>query len=406
MYDTDAAVASATPQLGHVRLHGALCVQRGTPMCQSYVSPDLLDRQGIFDVHDPESDTGYQRVLVTARIKQTADYYEHGGRLPNPLLLNIRDEDFASVTVAVDGGNQAHAAYEQAIEDGTNWSGSGYIEFSPDLSLWIYDGQHRTAGLRRLLEREAGFDDFPAPVSITLGLDTQAEMTEFYEVNTNAKNVSTNLAFTLLSKMAEEDPALREALEGAGKDWITRGQDVMKELEGLNGPWKGRFQPANTRKRRGDGVVMPMPMFVRSIKPVLDMPLLRTADPLTIANIINAYWLGIAEVLPEPFEDAEAFVIQKGQGTVALHRVLPQVVEVIRSQGGKLGNPQAYAEVMASLPALTGTTVINGEQVQVDGSEFWRGGGVASGFSGDAGRRRLAMLIQSLIPQAAETIQL
>ncbi|MDR2987143.1 MAG: DUF1214 domain-containing protein [Nocardiopsaceae bacterium] len=32
-----------------------------------------------------------------------------------------------------------------------------------------------------------------------------------------------------------------------------------------------------------------MPQFVRSIKPVLDMPLLRTADPLTIANIINAY---------------------------------------------------------------------------------------------------------------------
>ncbi|MGH3184430.1 MAG: DNA sulfur modification protein DndB, partial [Streptosporangiaceae bacterium] len=292
--------------------------------------------------------------------------------------------------VAVDGGDEAQAEYEQAIEDRANWIGSGFIEFSRALPLWVYDGQHRRAGLERFLEREAGFDDFPAPVSLTLGLDTQAEMTEFYEVNTNAKNVSTNLAFTLLSKMAEEDPELQEALAGADRDWIIRGQAVMKELEGLIGPWRGRFQPANTRKRKGDGVVMPMPQFVRSLKPVLDMPLLKRADPLTIANVINAYWLGIAQVLPEPFEgDPEEFVIQKGQGTVALHKVLPQVVEVVRSNGGKLGEPKFYAEVMAELPALTGNAVIDGQQVPVDGAEFWRVGSVASGFSGDAGRRRL-----------------
>ncbi|MGH3902971.1 MAG: DGQHR domain-containing protein [Pseudonocardiaceae bacterium] len=330
-----------------------------------------------------------------------------GGKMPNPLLINIRQDDFNRVQVVVDGGDAAQAEYEQAVQDETNWIGSGYIEFSADLTLWIYDGQHRRAGLERLLERDAGFDDFPAPVSLTLGLDTQAEMKEFYEVNTNAKNVSTNLAFTLLSKMAEEDPDLREALAGADKDWITRGQAVMKELEGLIGPWKGRFQLANTRKRKGDGVIMPMQQFVRSLKPVLDMPLLKRADPLTIANVINAYWLGIAQVLPELFEgNPEEFVIQKGQGTVALHKVLPQVVEVIRSKGGKLGEPKFYAELMAELPTLSGAAVIDGQQITVDGAEYWRVGSVASGFSGDAGRRRLGLLIQSLLPRPSDTIDL
>lgn len=390
-----------------VRLYGALCVQRGTPMLQSYADPVLLAQHGKVDIHDPVADTGYQRTLVTARIKQTADYYERGGRMPNPLLINIREDDFSRVRVVVDGDGSAQAGYERAVQEGGNWVGSGYIEFSADLPLWIYDGQHRRAGLERLLERDAGFDDFPAPVSLTLGLDTQAEMTEFYEVNTNAKNVSTNLAFTLLSKMAEEDPELREALVGADKDWITRGQAVMKELEGLAGPWKGRFQKANTRKRKGDGVIMPMQQFVRSLKPVLDMPLLKRADPLTIANMINAYWLGIAQVLPEPFEDdPEDFVIQKGQGTVALHKVLPQVVEVIRSRGGKLGEPQAYAEVLTDLPALNGPAVFDGQQIMVDGADYWRVGSVASGFSGDAGRRRLALLIQSLLPRPSDTIEL
>lgn len=390
-----------------VQLRGALCVQRGTPMLQSYADPRLLSGQGQVDIHDPEGDTGYQRTLVTARIKQTAEYYEKGGRMPNPILINIRQDDFNRVRVVVDGGKQAQGEYERAVEEEDNWIGSGYIEFDASLHLWIYDGQHRRAGLQRLLERDAGFDDFPAPVSLTLGLDTQEEMKEFYEVNTNAKSVSTNLAFTLLSKMAEDDPELREALEGADRDWITRGQAVMAELEGLVGPWKGRFQKANTRKRRGDGVIMPMQQFVRSLKPVLDMPLLKRADPLTIANVINAYWLGIATVLPEPFAgDPEDFVIQKGQGTVALHRVLPQVVEVIRSRGGKLGEPKAYAEVMADLPALNGPIVVDGQQSTVDGSEYWRVGSVASGFSGDAGRRRLALLIQTLLPRPSDTIEL
>lgn len=145
----------------------------------------------------------------------------------------------------------------------------------------------------------------------------------------------------------------------------------------------------------------------RSLKPVLDMPRLKRADPLTIANVINAYWLGIAQVLPEPSDgDPEEFVIQKGQGTVTLHKVLPQVVEVIRSNGGKLGEPKCYAEVMAELPALSGNAVIDGQQIPVDGAEFRRVGSVASGFSGDAGRRRLGLLIQTLLPRPSDTIEL
>lgn len=324
----------------------------------------------------------------------------------NPILINIREEDFGGVQVVVTGPPEAQAQFEQAIDDDSNWIGSGYIEFSTDLSLWIYDGQHRQAGLERLLEREVGYEEFPVPVSVTLGLDTRAETKEFYEVNTNAKSVRTDLALTLLNKMAEDDPELRDFLAGANKDWITKGQEVMKALEGLQGPWKGRFQPANKRKRKGDGVVMPMPQFVRSLRPVLDMPLLKRADALTVANVINAYWLGIAKVLPEPFDDPESFVIQKGPGTIALHRVLPQVVEVLRSQGRKLGEPEGYAEVMASLPGLNGTTVIDGQQVTMDGAEFWRVGSVATGFSGDAGRRRLALLIQSLLSKPSDSIEL
>jgi hypothetical protein len=48
----------------------------------------------------------------------------------------------------------------------------------------------------------------------------------------------------------------------------------------------------------------------------------------------------------------------------------------------------------------------DGETVTRTGAEFWRVGSVASAFGGDAGRRRLGLLIQTKIPIPADTITL
>jgi hypothetical protein len=44
--------------------------------------------------------------------------------------------------------------------------------------------------------------------------------------------------------------------------------------------------------------------------------------------------------------------------------------------------------------------------VPVRGADFWRSGseGVASQFSGDAGRKRLSVLIRQLMPRPAEEL--
>ena len=98
------------------------------------------------------------------------------------------------------------------------------------------------------------------------------------------------------------------------------------------------------------------------------MPLLKRAEPSQVATIINAYWLGIAAVLPEPFATSASpadWVIQKGPGATALHSILPQVIETIRAKGQPLGDPSAYAEVLENLPTLTGDTVTeDGQFVQ------------------------------------------
>ncbi len=98
------------------------------------------------------------------------------------------------------------------------------------------------------------------------------------------------------------------------------------------------------------------------------------------------------------------YAIQKGQGTIALHRVLPQVIEVVRAQGQSLADPKAYAEVMKDLPQLNGEIITEDGPVPVRGANYWLSGpfGVASQFSGDAGRKRLSVHIRALLPRPAE----
>jgi DGQHR domain-containing protein len=392
---------------GTIRLEGTVVVQHGQALLLTAMRADELGRHKRVDVYDPTTKAGYQRMAQTARVNSAARYYgDKGGRMPNPLLVNIREEDFSKLTIVIKGDE---AGFEGARDNYGDWIGVGYIEVPDDMPVWVYDGQHRADGIGVVLTDYSGFEGFAVPLSITLGLTEVEEMTEFYEVNTNAKSVRTDLAWSLLKSMADQDPDLAERLELEGRDWITRGQTVVEELEALGGVWTGRIQAPNQKGKRSDHLTIPQAGFVRSLRPVLDMPLMAKADPAKIAQLLNAYWTGIAEVLPEPFDpinNPKDYAIQKGQGTIALHRVLPQVIEVLRAQGRSLADPKAYAEAMENLPALTGEIVTEEGPSPVTGADFWLSGsrGAASQFSGDAGRKRLSVHIRALLPRPAEEL--
>lgn len=395
------------PAKSTIRLEGTVYVQRGRSMLLTALPAQDVVRQKEVDTYDPYTKKGYQRTPSPARIASAARYYaEKDGHMPNPLLVNIREDDFGRVDLVV---MSDHAGFEAARAGGGDWIGHGYIEIPIDLALYLYDGQHRVGGLETVLSDYEGFGTFPVPLSISLGLDEIEEMTEFYEVNTNAKSVRTDLAWQLLKEMADQDPELAERLEMEGKDWVTRGIAVVEELVKLPGPWKDRIQAPNQKLRRTDGLTIPQAQFVRSLRPVLDMPLMAKADPAKIAQLIDAYWQGIASVLPEAFlpgTNPKEYAIQKGQGAVALHRVLPQAIETVRSRGESLNDPTAYGEVMKNLPNLSGEVVTDLGPAPVSGADFWKSGseGAASQFSGDAGRKRLSVLIRQMMPKPAEEL--
>ena len=382
-------------------LEGTLIVQRGQPILFSAMPPDAVIRHREIDEFDSFSNPdGYQRSPVPARMRKAGEYYRGSkerppGLMPNPLLANIREDDLSRGTLSFRDGDGA--GYERAKRDGGDWFGVASLEIPEDVPIWVYDGQHRIGGIELVANHLGGF---PIPLSITLGMPRDAEMREFYEVNTNAKSVKTDLAWELLSHMAAENPQVAALLEDTGQDWKVRGVEVVRELLDVSEVWSDSIQLPNTRKKPNDRLTVTQAQFVKSLKPVLDMPVLAKADAFMVAGIVNAYWDGVAEVLPSlfgPNANPKDYVIQKGAGVTALHRVLPSAVETLRARNHpRLGDSSAYADVMSSLPDLIGEVFDeDGDRTTVSGPEFWLSGktGVAGQFTGEAGYRRLAVRI-------------
>ncbi|MFI1912271.1 DGQHR domain-containing protein [Nocardia sp. NPDC020380] len=362
------------------------------------------------DVYDQDQGCGYQRAPITARIKGIAEYYRGSddgnapGRMPNPLLLNIRDVDYASGEVLVTPSRDG-AGFKKALAEGGDWIGTGVVEFGREVVLWIYDGQHRMEGVRRLLKSDySTFAYFPIPVSITINLADRDERFEFYQINTNAKSVRTDIALRLLQDMAKEDPVTQMKLLEKGKDWVVRGQEIAEILGVTDGPWEGRFTAVNQRRSKNDPAVIQAAQFARSLKPVLEMGMFKDTDVDTLATVLNAYWTAVSRVLPAAFNSPQGYVLQRGTGVAVMHHVLPQVIEVVRSSHQRLGDPDSYVEVLKDIDQLQGQVVKDGQTDIVEGSEFWKVGSAVSAFSGDAGRRRLTHVIETLLPSPNATL--
>ena len=390
-------------------LEGALLLQGGRAVFLTAALASLVTKQAHIDTFDAEKQDGYQRELAEARVSRAVEFYKEGGVMPNPLLVNIRKKDYAKVRLSLGDHDQD---VKRALKEESHWIGAATLAIPAGVTLWIFDGQHRVAAVKQLVVDDPAFGAFPVPLSITLGLRAYEEMKAFYDVNTNAKPVPTDLAWQLLKQQAAADPQIAASLDLKGRDWQMRGIEVLNELRKIQGPWQDTVQRANEKRRRADRLAIKETQFIRSLRPVLTMTLLADQDPGTVARMIDAYWKGIALVLPDPFSpesNPKQWVIQKGPGVWAFHSIMPQAIEMVRSDGDGLGDPAAYAAVLARVGELQGEAFdADGAPTTVSGAQFWASGptGVASQFTGDSGRRGLARRLKTLLPDEARAIKL
>jgi hypothetical protein len=228
-----------------------------------------------------------------------------------------------------------------------------------------------------------------------LGGTEREEMEQFYVVNSTAKSVRTDLALSLLKQRAESDARVMDQLRERGESWKVGGQTLVEEL-GTISLWKARIRFAGDD--RGATTIASAGM-ANSLKPLLATPYF---GQLTVANqvkILNAFWKGLSKLIPDAFTTPDEFIVQKSTGVMIFHALLIPVIELIRSRGESLIEPETYAEVLKDAVMNMEGDTSEGEIAR--GMDFWRSGpnGAAGSYSSNAGRRVLVAKLREQLPR-------
>jgi DGQHR domain-containing protein len=358
-------------------------LRSGVPIVTGFMPAGaLIPDNFIIPHHDPRTKKGYQRPPQEPRINELVnDLRKDRVDLPTAVLLNLRNREARHM-----------------VHDGSLDLNALRADMNAPAHFFVVDGQHRILALKKLIDEfndDGRWSKFMVPFVCMVGATEDEEMDQFYIVNSKAKSVRTDLALLLLRERAEKDDKIYEALIEKGKDWQVEAQRIVELLAEKSHVWKGRVRlPAMDK---GDTTI-PSASMVSSLKPLLASPYFGQLGAEHQLNVLDAYWRGIREVMRPAFDDPTNYVIQKGVGVVAMHAILVQVLELIRSSGGSVLEPDAFTKVMRNpMEQLQGD---DGRGSPVVGTDFWRAApdGAAGSYSSSAGRRVLAAKIRQLLP--------
>ena len=364
-----------------------------TPIVSGFMPAGLLipDNYKI-PYRDSLKKTGYQRPPQPARINELASDLRQGRTdLPTAVLLNFRDHGIRKALKYGDQG--AYLDLNELWAEGRPRTAGAYF--------YVVDGQHRILALDKVINDEAhkendDWKSFQIPFVCMLGANEDEEMDEFYIVNSKAKSVRTDLAYELLKERADRDGDVYQALVERGREWQVDAQGIAQRLFETSPVWRHAIRFPSMEK--GSTTITNTGM-VNSMKPLLnDSPLFKRASMDHRIKILDAYWKGIKASMPEAFEDPTDYSLQKGHGAIILHEVLPDVLELVRSKGLSVTEPESFEEVIG--PALQSLEGDNGRGETVKGVDFWKASidGAAGSFSSSVGRRVLAAKLRQLLP--------
>lgn len=413
-------------------------VQRGQLMVSTTLTPAQLQAATAVDIYDPDRgtdpDNGYQRRPSTARIAQAAQFYGDGkekrqgrefddrrGLMPNPIVANIRPSTDAEVGVVGDSRTPFPPGVEisfyseadrtrvfHAVEHGGSATASATVLLTDAAVAHIVDGQHRTAALILLLTKHRIDESFPVPIKIMLGFERNEEIKQFYYINSQAKNVPTDLTAELLQRMAKQDTHEAEYLsERKGKGGLLAGAAIYEALVEGDSPWIKRIRRPNEPSSKETSIAVSQ--FITSLAPLQSAQVPRTLSPEEWAKVIDACWGAIEVLLPKPFDPTEQpgnWVLFKATGVNVIHRILADCLPIIIQRGARLADQEQYKQLLADLPTLSGIGIdpVTGDERQIDGAEFWRSSSIASQFTGRYGIDRLVGMIRGLIAKSNQAV--
>ncbi|GGZ16613.1 DGQHR domain-containing protein [Novosphingobium colocasiae] len=366
---------------------GPKLIQTETPIVAGFITAGALAPDNyVIPSFDPRTKKGYQRPPQQTRINELAnDLIKGRVDLPTCILLNVR-------------GREARHAYS---DDKLDLSALAKVSSAGRKNNYIFhvvDGQHRIKALEKLIQEEDEelWSKYQIPFVCMLGADEGEEMEQFYTINTKAKPVRTDLAYELLTQRSKNDESIVDALAEKGQDWIVKAQNITQKLSDNSPPWRGRVRFAAMEKGQ---TILPAASMVTSLKPLLSSPYFGMLDIDTQTKIIDAFWRGLRSFMEDPFDQPNGYALQKGVGVIVLHSALVSILELVKSMGLSVLEPESYSSVLEEpLRRLQGDDSYG---TPVSGIDFWKVAphGAAGSYSSSAGRRVLIAKIQASLPR-------
>ena len=271
----------------------------------------LIERCAI-DRWTPENTEGYQRLPDERRLsggRGSAVRYlmKELGCFPTSVLLSVRGE----------------LSFESEYDLG--WCDLGELTIGDDEKLWLIDGQHRVEALKRAVERNADFEEYPVIVSLLQLPKRFDELMLFYIVNRRQRGVPTDLAYRHLQRMLWEKGAewLYE-LEGRRGVRLGLATELVDYLnEDPRSPWRGRVRRVG-EDRREEHIIHDKSL-IRSVAEVLRERAFEGMPVRDLADLIIDFWNAVSKVYRGAFEKPRAYTLLATPGIFSLHMLFPSV---------------------------------------------------------------------------------
>jgi len=359
----------------NVTIPATKSVQGSLVLYSTSIKVKYLVEPGFYSIEkldpDNKTETGYQRVLNTARAKRLAEYILNGQEnkdafLPTSILL-ATDKDI------------------RLNEPGNT------ITISKEMGPFsVVDGQHRLEGLRMAAEKNGDILDFQVPVNIAIKLDKISQMCHFLIVNTTQKSVDKGVEQRIYARLTEvveteNTPSLPKWIQKI----INRGEidKALKIVDYLNteenSPWKGKIQIADHRKK---GTTIKQGSFVNLLKKnflVANNPLVALGDPDKEKKIFLNYWKAISDLL----DDNSDTVLYKYNGVDLFCKFsVPFFHKLIATDPTAFQVNRMRKELEKCFESM------EGDYAGVGHPEWWHKGGVAGGMNSGA----LTKVVQSM----------
>lgn len=233
--------------------------------------------------------------------------------------------------------------------------GDGLVEIEiKDFPLYVIDGQHRISGIRQAVEAgTADLEHYELGVTLTQ-FSLRDEMIHFRNINGRANRPPRALSDVLMGRLAEEYGLVPSSVDEQGI--IRANRVVMRLATDVNSPWYGKIALGGTRRRAFHLTVQSA--MTQSMKAMFTNG--RFSDPDEdsghIYRIFADFWEAIAEVWPATMENPYQYLLMRGGGFFAWHRVLSRILTNLNFNPTK-------ADFVAALTRLRDDTGWD--------SEFW-----------------------------------